>query len=127
LVRAGRRELQFWCGPEKCIFNYIAKLLTALSFFDGVGRNNATVCDFTDYVNPSKVELLTTSAHELVWVKGTELHEKIRGPLGQSPDDMGNVQWIGHVLKRLQLIDHHGANIMSAASSTPSNGVKCWI
>jgi DNA primase len=51
------------------------------------------------------LELLTRSADEIVWVKGTELREKIRGLLGQSADEMGNAQWIGHVLKRLQLID----------------------
>src|SRR5690606_38252813 len=51
------------------------------------------------------LELLTRSADDIVWVKGTELREKIRGLLGQSADEMGNAQWIGHVLKRLQLID----------------------
>jgi hypothetical protein len=39
-------------------------------------------------------------------VKGTELREKIRSLLGQPADEMGNTQWIGHVLKRLQLIDN---------------------
>jgi len=51
------------------------------------------------------LELLTRSADELVWVKGTDLREKIRSLLGQSADEMGNAQWIGHILKRLQLID----------------------
>jgi hypothetical protein len=51
------------------------------------------------------LELLTRSADEIVWVKGTELREKIRSLLGQSADEMGNAQWIGHILKRLQLID----------------------
>lgn len=51
------------------------------------------------------LELLTRSADEIVWVKGTDLREKIRSLLGQSPDEMGNAQWIGHILKRLQLID----------------------
>ena len=45
------------------------------------------------------------SADEIVWVKGTDLREKIRSLLGQSTDEMGNAQWIGHILKRLQLID----------------------
>jgi hypothetical protein len=52
------------------------------------------------------LELLTRSADEIVWVKGTDLREKIRGLLGQSADEMGNAQWIGHVLKRLQLMDN---------------------
>jgi len=52
------------------------------------------------------LELLTRNADEIVWVKGTDLREKIRSLLGQSTDEMGNAQWIGHVLKRLQLIDN---------------------
>jgi hypothetical protein len=52
------------------------------------------------------LELLTRNADEIVWVKGTDLREKIRSLLGQSVDEMGNAQWIGHVLKRLQLIDN---------------------
>jgi hypothetical protein len=52
------------------------------------------------------LELLSRNADEVVWVKGTDLREKIRSLLGQSADEMGNAQWIGHVLKRLQLIDN---------------------
>jgi DNA primase len=52
------------------------------------------------------LELLTRSADEIVWVKGTDLREKIRSLLGQSAEEMGNAQWIGHILKRLQLIDN---------------------
>ena len=51
------------------------------------------------------LELLTRSADGIVWVKGTDLREKIRSLLGQPADEVGNTQWIGHVLKRLQLID----------------------
>gem|GEM_PF-1077375 len=51
------------------------------------------------------LELLTRNADELVWVKGTDLREKIRTLIGQSADELGNAQWIGHILKRLQLID----------------------
>jgi hypothetical protein len=51
------------------------------------------------------LELLTGSVDEIVWVKGTDLREKIRGLLGQSVEELGNAQWIGHILKRLQLID----------------------
>ena len=42
----------------------------------------------------------------IFWIKGTDLREKVRGILGQTPDQMGNVQWIGHVLNRLQLTDN---------------------
>lgn len=51
------------------------------------------------------LELLTHSTDGIVWVKGSDLREKIHGILGQSVDHMGNAQWIGHILKRLQLID----------------------
>ncbi|MCU0462966.1 MAG: CHC2 zinc finger domain-containing protein [Anaerolineae bacterium] len=52
------------------------------------------------------LELLTQSAADaVVWVKGSDLREKIRGLLGMSGEEMGNAQWIGHILKRLQLID----------------------
>jgi DNA primase len=51
------------------------------------------------------LELLTRNSDEVVWVKGTDLREKIRSLLGQSADEMDNAQWIGHILKRLQLID----------------------
>jgi len=52
-----------------------------------------------------ELDLLTRDADGIVWVKGTDLREKIRSLLGQSADEMGNAQWIGHILKRLQLID----------------------
>jgi len=52
------------------------------------------------------LELLTQNADEIIWVKGTDLRERIRSLLGQSAEDMGNAQWIGHILKRLQLIDN---------------------
>jgi hypothetical protein len=51
------------------------------------------------------LELLTGSTDEVVWVKGTDLRKKICSLLGQSVGEMGNAQWIGHILKRLQLID----------------------
>ncbi|MCK6579743.1 MAG: CHC2 zinc finger domain-containing protein [Anaerolineae bacterium] len=51
------------------------------------------------------LELLTRNANEVVWLKGTDLREEIRSLLGHSSDEIGNAQWIGHILKRLQLID----------------------
>jgi hypothetical protein len=50
------------------------------------------------------LELLTRNSDEIVWLKGADLREKICSLLGQSVDEMGNAQWIGHVMKRLQLI-----------------------
>jgi hypothetical protein len=37
--------------------------------------------------------------------KALDLRDQVRHLLGYSADEMGNAQWIGHVLKRLQLID----------------------
>ena len=52
------------------------------------------------------LELLTRNAEDLTWIKGTDLRERVRGILGQTADQMGNAQWIGHILKRLQLVDN---------------------
>jgi hypothetical protein len=52
------------------------------------------------------LELISRGQDDSFWVKGVELREKIRMLLGQSQDEMGNAQWIGHLLKRLQLTDN---------------------
>ncbi len=52
------------------------------------------------------LDLLTRDAADITWIKGMDLREKVRGILGQTPDQMGNAQWIGHVLNRLQLTDN---------------------
>jgi len=40
------------------------------------------------------------------WIKAADLREQVGGILGQTTDQMGNAQWIGHVLNRLQLTDN---------------------
>ncbi len=52
------------------------------------------------------LDLLTRNAEDVSWIKGIDLRERVRGILGQTPDQMGNAQWIGHVLNRLQLTDN---------------------
>ncbi len=52
------------------------------------------------------LELLTRNTEDITWIKGTDLRERVRGILGQTADQMGNAQWIGHILKRLQLVDN---------------------
>jgi hypothetical protein len=52
------------------------------------------------------LELLTRNTEDITWIKGTNLRERVRGILGQTADQMGNAQWIGHILKRLQLVDN---------------------
>jgi hypothetical protein len=51
------------------------------------------------------LDLLTHNVAEITSIKGTDLCEKVRPILGQTPDQMGNDQWIGHVLNWLQLPD----------------------
>lgn len=52
------------------------------------------------------LELLTRNIEDITWIKGANLRERVRGILGQTADQMGNAQWIGHILKRLQLVDN---------------------
>ena len=75
------------------VFSPLAKAL-----LDGFSEREEAVLQALD--------LLTRDANEITWIKGTDLREKVRGILGQTPDQMGNAQWIGHVLNRLQLTDN---------------------
>lgn len=53
------------------------------------------------------LDLLTREKEEeITWIKGIELRDQVTGILGQSEDQMGSAQWIGHMLKRLQLTDN---------------------
>lgn len=51
------------------------------------------------------LELTTRHTTQLVWVKSAVLRDKVIGLMGHGAEKMGNAQWIGHVLKRLHLID----------------------
>ena len=51
------------------------------------------------------LELLTHEATGVVWVKSSTLREQVAGLIGQAEEKMGDAQWIGHVLKRLHLLD----------------------
>ena len=73
------------------------------------------------------LELLTREKEDITWIKGTDLRERVCSILGQTPDQMGNAQWIGHVLEiGYNSLTTAVANIMSAASSTPSTAPNCW-
>lgn len=71
------------------------------------GKLTATGVFWRVFADPSGKSYIGCNfrAIRVIWVKGTDLREKIRSLLGQSADEMGNAQWIGHILKRLQLID----------------------
>ena len=51
------------------------------------------------------LEIMTRNQPE--WIKGADLREHVRNLLGYSNEQMGHTQWLGHILNRLQLTDHH--------------------
>lgn len=51
------------------------------------------------------LELITHGEEELVWIKAAALRERVARLIGQSVEKMGDAQWIGHILKRLHLLD----------------------
>ena len=51
------------------------------------------------------LEIMTRHTTQLVWVKSGVLRDKVMALMGHGADKMGDAQWIGHVLKRLHLID----------------------
>jgi hypothetical protein len=51
------------------------------------------------------LEILTMG--EPKWIKAGDLREQVRDILGYTQDQMGNAQWIGHILNRLHLSDRN--------------------
>ncbi len=51
------------------------------------------------------LEFMTRHTTQLVWVKSGVLRDKVMTLMGQATDKQGDAQWIGHILKRLHLID----------------------
>ncbi|MBK8031630.1 MAG: hypothetical protein IPK17_19495 [Chloroflexi bacterium] len=54
------------------------------------------------------LELMTRGDEGTVWIKAVALREKVARLIGQPVEKMGDAQWIGHILKRLHLIDEAG-------------------
>jgi hypothetical protein len=54
------------------------------------------------------LELLTRGQEAVVWLKAAALRDKVARLLGQPVEKLGDAQWIGHILKRLHLIDEMG-------------------
>ena len=51
------------------------------------------------------LEIITQGQSSTTWIKASALREQVAKLMGQSPEDMGHAQWIGHILKRLHLLD----------------------
>ena len=54
------------------------------------------------------LELMTRGQNGIVWIKAAALREKVARLIGQSVEKLGDAQWIGHILKRLHLLDEAG-------------------
>jgi hypothetical protein len=51
------------------------------------------------------LEILTRGQTEIVWIKSAILREHVAKLLAQPVEKLGDAQWIGHILKRLHLLD----------------------
>jgi hypothetical protein len=49
------------------------------------------------------LELMTQGQSGLMWLKAAALREQVAKLMGQTVEEMGHAQWIGHILKRLHL------------------------
>ncbi len=54
------------------------------------------------------LELMTRDQTRITWIKALVLRENVAHLLGQPIDKMGDAQWIGHILKRMHLLDDAG-------------------
>lgn len=54
------------------------------------------------------LELMTRGQDGTVWIRAVMLREKVARLIGQPVEKMGDTQWIGHILKRLHLLDEAG-------------------
>ena len=53
------------------------------------------------------LEFMTRNSQAEIWIKASDLRNKVRELLGYDKDQMGHAQWIGHILNRLQLTDRN--------------------
>ncbi|MBN8590555.1 MAG: toprim domain-containing protein [Anaerolineae bacterium] len=54
------------------------------------------------------LELMTRGQDGTIWIKAAALRERVARLIGQPVEKMGDAQWIGHILKRLHLLDEAG-------------------
>jgi hypothetical protein len=75
------------------------------------GLNGETLCAKVEIVSeqeeavPQALDLMTRHTTQLVWIKSALLRDKVMSLMGSVADKTGDGQRIGHVLKRLYLID----------------------
>ena len=66
------------------------------------------------------LDMLTRRSTEaLQWVKASDVREQVQTLLGVAPDQMGSAQWIGHLMRQLQLTNpsrrkHHAGGKLYA-------------
>ena len=53
------------------------------------------------------LESMTRNSKTEMWIKASDLRDKVRELLGYDKDQMGHAQWIGHILNRLQLTNRN--------------------
>jgi hypothetical protein len=53
------------------------------------------------------LEIMTQKSNTEVWVKASDLRDKVRELLAYDTEQIGHAQWIGHILNRLQLTDRN--------------------
>lgn len=51
------------------------------------------------------LDVMTRGAEGVIWLKAAALREEVARLLGQPSERFGDAQWIGHMLKRLHLLD----------------------
>jgi len=51
------------------------------------------------------LEMITRGKDDVMWVKSATLREQVARLLGLPVEKLGDAQWIGHILKRLHLLD----------------------
>jgi len=51
------------------------------------------------------LEMMTRGQTEVMWIKSVMLRERVAKLLAQPVEKLGDTQWIGHILKRLHLLD----------------------
>jgi hypothetical protein len=76
-------------------------------------------CCVPSHWHPSLYVLPAGTATSATWLKASELREVVQKFLGLSAEQMGSAQWIGHVLKQLQLVNptrrkHHAGGQLYA-------------
>jgi hypothetical protein len=54
------------------------------------------------------LEVMTRGEQGVIWIRAAALRERVARLLSLPADKLGDAQWIGHILKRLHLVDEAG-------------------